>query len=233
LGGTVLGGGQSVGFRPMQVFVGDATGDGMAIELLEPWLPERNDFLARFVARRGEGPHHMTFKVAEIVGALREVESAGFRPVSVNLVNEGWKEAFLDPKDAPGVVVQLAQSSDSSDWGVPLPDDYPEVTVPPATLERVTHAVASLDVGLALFRDLLAGDELDKGEDAEGRWVDLAWPGPGRVRLIEPATPSSPLAAWIGDRPGRVHHLSFLVDGADPHEVAPEENEGVRLYVHA
>ena len=58
-------GGQSIGFRPMQVWVGTHDGDGMPVELLEPWAVDRNDFLARFVARHGAGPHHLTFKVAE------------------------------------------------------------------------------------------------------------------------------------------------------------------------
>ena len=62
LGGTVLFGGNSVGFRPMQLRLGDATG-GMNVELLEPWDVERNDFLERFVARHGAGAHHLTFKV--------------------------------------------------------------------------------------------------------------------------------------------------------------------------
>ena len=61
-------GGENVGFRSYQVRLGDAV-DGMTIELLEPWHPERFDFLERFVARHGAGPHHLTFKV---VGPRRD-----------------------------------------------------------------------------------------------------------------------------------------------------------------
>src|SRR6185503_4862643 len=107
--------------------------NGMTIELLEPADISENDFLRRFLDRNGPGPHHVTFKVADIVAALGQVEAAGYRPVSVNLDNPGWREAFLHPKDAPGIVVQLAQSDESGDWGMPLPAGYPEVTVPPAT----------------------------------------------------------------------------------------------------
>jgi catechol 2,3-dioxygenase-like lactoylglutathione lyase family enzyme len=229
LGGQWMGGGADPGFWSEQV----AYANGMKVEILEPLDVDQNDFLRRFLDRNGPGPHHLTFKVADIVAALEEVESAGYRPVSVNLDNPGWREAFLHPKDAPGVVVQLAQSDESGDWGVPLPDDYPAVTVPPATLERVTHAVASLDDALALFQDLLSGEPIGRGADEAGRWVDLAWPGPGRVRLIEPASPTSPLAAWIGDRAGRVHHLEFTVASErGAREVAPDDNEGVRLVLH-
>ena len=229
LGGTWVGGGLDPGFWSEQV----AFANGMKVEILEPADVEQNDFLRRFLDRNGPGPHHLTFKVTDIVAALREVEAAGYRPVNVHLENDGWKEAFLHPKDAPGVVVQLAQSSESGDWGVPVPDGYPTSTREPATLERVTHAVASLDVGLALLADLLAGEEIGRGDDEAGRWVDLAWRGPGRVRLIEPTTPSSPIATWIGDRAGRVHHLAFELPGAGPlHEVSPEANLGVRLLIH-
>jgi len=224
LGGQWVGGGADPGFWSEQV----SFANGMKVELLEPLDVEQNDFLRRFLDRNGPGPHHLTFKVKDIVGALELTEAAGYRPVSVNLANEHWKEAFLHPKDAPGVVVQLAQSSGEGDWGVPIPEGYPVASGAPATLARVTHAVATLDVGLVLFRDLLAGAELDRGEDEGGRWVDLGWPGPGRIRLVEPTSPSSPIASWIGDRAGRVHHLHFTGTGAR-RVVEPEDNNGVRL----
>lgn len=229
LGGEWVGGGADPGFWSEQV----RFANGMKVELLEPLNVEENDFLRRFLDRNGPGPHHLTYKVTDIVGALALVEEAGYRPVSVNLENEHWKEAFLHPKDAPGVVVQLAQSSGDGDWGVPIPDGYPAPAGEIATLERVTHAVASLDVGLRLFRELLAGEETDRGADEGARWIELGWPGPGRVRLVEPTTPTSPLASWIGERAGRVHHLAFSLPGAaDQREITPEENHGVRLVIN-
>ena len=110
LGGTVIFGGQSYGFRPMQVWLGTPEGDGMPVELLEPWATERNDFLARFVARLGPGPHHLTFKVTDLAAALELVQEAGFHPVNVNVSDPSWKEAFLLPAEAHGTVVQLAES---------------------------------------------------------------------------------------------------------------------------
>jgi catechol 2,3-dioxygenase-like lactoylglutathione lyase family enzyme len=229
LGGTWLGGMAESGFSWAQVLYAN----GMRLEMLEPYEAEHNDFLRRFLDRSGPGPHHLTFKVHDLGSALSHAEAAGYRPVGVNVANPQWREAFLHPKDAPGVVVQLAQSDESGDWGVPLPDGYPSVTVAPATLERVTHAVASLDDGLRLFRDLLAGEELGHDADEAGRWIDLGWRGPDSetcIRLVEPSSPSSPIAAWIGDRPGRVHHLAFTVDGEPGRrEITPEDNLGVRL----
>jgi hypothetical protein len=234
-----VGGGGTPGFWSAQV----QFANGMKVEVLEPYLVEQNDFLRRFLDRNGPGPHHLTFKVKDIVGAIATAEDAGYRPVGVNLANDFWKEAFLHPKDAPGVVVQLAQQAEGGDWGKdPTPDWFPERRVDePAALVHVAHAVADLDVGLRLFAGLLSGATANEGEADGIRWIDLAWPGPGRVRLLH----GHPLAEWLGDRAGRVHHLAFAV--ADPgdvpgaegradgpvFEVPPAANHGVRLRLAA
>jgi methylmalonyl-CoA/ethylmalonyl-CoA epimerase len=234
-----VGGGGTPGFWSAQV----QFANGMKVEVLEPYLVEQNDFLRRFLDRNGPGPHHLTFKVKDIVGAIALAEAAGYQPVGVNLANDFWKEAFLHPKDAPGVVVQLAQQAEGGDWGKdPTPEWFPDRRVDEqATLVHVAHAVADLDEGLRLFAGLLGGTVTGHGE-AEGiGWTDLAWPGPGRVRLLH----GDPLADWLGDRAGRVHHLAFAV--ADPagvpgvdvpgagavHEVPPAANHGVRLRLAA
>ena len=229
-----VGGGGTPGFWSAQV----QFANGMKVEVLEPYLVEQNDFLRRFLDRNGPGPHHLTFKVKDIVGAIALAEDAGYRPVGVNLANDFWKEAFLHPKDAPGVVVQLAQQADGGDWGKdPTPDWFPDRRVDePATLVHVAHALADLDEGLRLFAGLLAGTVTAEGKAGGVAWTDLAWPGPGRVRLLH----GDPLTDWLGDRAGRVHHLAFAVDdpagvpGVEGHappvyEVPPEANHGVRL----
>src|SRR6185295_10809258 len=83
LGGRVIFGGQAIGFRPMQVWLGTDGGDGMPVELLEPWAVDKNDFLARFVARHDAGPHHLTFKVPALAAALERVRATGFHPVNI------------------------------------------------------------------------------------------------------------------------------------------------------
>lgn len=233
LGGRWLAGGATAGFASAQVVYAN----GMKVEVLEPHQVESNDFLRRFLDRRGPGPHHMTFKVRSLADALAVTESAGYRPINVDLRDPMWKEAFIHPKDAPGVVVQLAQSQ--GEWASPPPADFPAPAREPAELVHVTHAVADLTEGLRLFRDLLAGQERAEGRDDTGRWIDLAWPGPGRVRLLQPAAGSA-VAAWVGDGAGRVHHLAFAAE--DPasipgarqsrdglFEVDPDANLGVRL----
>ena len=238
LAGAWVSGGESIGFHAAQL----SYANDMKVEVLEPHLVEQNDFLRRFLDANGPGAHHLTFKVPDIEAALRAAESAGLSPVGVDLRDPQWQEAFLHPKQAHGVVVQLAQSQGT--WESPPPPDLPApVTDAPGTLDHVTHAVASLDEAAALFRDLLGGAEVGAGSLEGGRFLDLAWAGGGTVRLVAALADGdagSPWTAWLDGRRGRVHHLAFTV--ADPSQVPdaaladdgtwvvdPERNLGVRL----
>lgn len=194
LGGTVIFGGQSIGFRPMQVWVGTADGDGMPVELLEPWAVDRNDFLARFVARHGAGPHHLTFKVADLAAALARVHSAGFHPVNVDVSDPSWKEAFLMPREAHGTVVQLAESHGYPETRAGLlahvaengPNEQPRwwsdpspAEGKPARLRRVVLRTPDLPAAVDFFAGMLEGDV----ERESDRRVDLVWPRGARIGL--------------------------------------------------
>ncbi|MCZ7535300.1 MAG: VOC family protein [Acidimicrobiia bacterium] len=213
LGGTITSGGQTVGFRPVQVWIGDSTGEGMTVELIEPWDVEHNDFLARFLAAKGAGPHHLTFKVPDLVAALDRVREAGYTPVQVDLSEPEWREAFLMPREAHGTVVQLAQPGEIfADRAAMLariasngPRQHPRWWhkpavngAPPSYLRRVVLATASLPSGLGFFGALLGGHE---GASGDG-WVELAWPGGARLRLEE-----------RHDRPPGIDRLE--IDGVD------------------
>jgi len=82
------------------------------VELLEP-LGE--GFLSRFLAKRGEGLHHMTFKTEDIRAAITHVEGLGYELVDVSLDDPDWKEAFMRPSRSHGTLIQLAQPSGSDD----------------------------------------------------------------------------------------------------------------------
>jgi methylmalonyl-CoA/ethylmalonyl-CoA epimerase len=184
LGSQVLFGGLNYGFRAMQLDCGD-----LRVELLEPHNIEQNDFLERFLVRNGEGPHHLTFKTDDIVGLLARIEAADIRPVGVNLDNPWWREAFIHPKDAWGTVVQVAQSDFSPDvldreereygpgrWW----DDPPEPTgAHRAILRRVVLTTEEFQRTLALYADILGGERAGWDEG----FVELAWPGGGRIRI--------------------------------------------------
>jgi methylmalonyl-CoA/ethylmalonyl-CoA epimerase len=194
MGGRVIFGGQAVGFRPMQVWLGDDHGDGMPVELLEPWDVDRNDFLARFLQRHGAGPHHLTCKVPDLLAAIERLRSAGFHPVQIDLRDPDWKEAFLMPREAHGTVVQLAETHGHPDTRAELlahvaqhgPNMHPRWWVDPepaagprCTLRRVVLRTPALASAVGFFAGLLQGDV--EGETATS--ADVVWPGGSRIRL--------------------------------------------------
>jgi methylmalonyl-CoA/ethylmalonyl-CoA epimerase len=79
------------------------------IELLEATNEE--SAIAKHIARRGEGIHHIAFEVDDIEAHMKRLEGEGFR-----LLNEKPKRgadnklvAFVHPKDCNGVLVELCQ----------------------------------------------------------------------------------------------------------------------------
>ncbi len=217
LGAAWSSGGPGAGFAPAQLrFANDAR-----IELLMPYDVGANDFLARFLTSSGPGPHHLTFKVADLSAAIDQARRSGWEPIGIDLSQPDWMEAFIHPRQATGVVVQLAQAP--APWTNPAPDDYPRGgrsrsdgsgPVAPASLVGVTHVVADAAPATRLFLDLLGGETVAEGRARGQRWVDVSWGGPLGLRLIAPdsTVARGPLGEWLGGRPGRVHHLELDVE---------------------
>ncbi|WP_456366005.1 methylmalonyl-CoA epimerase [Thermococcus sp.] len=81
------------------------------IELLEPTAEDSP--IAKFIAKRGEGIHHIALGVDNIEEHLRELKERGYR-----LIDEkprtgagGAKIAFVHPKAVTGVLLELCQRS--------------------------------------------------------------------------------------------------------------------------
>jgi methylmalonyl-CoA/ethylmalonyl-CoA epimerase len=188
LGGTWAYGGDSPGFWWGQLeFVA-----GPKIELLTPTGGPDAAFLDRFLAARGAGPHHFNFLVTDIEGALARIKAFGIEPVGVSLADPGWREAFLHPRDAHGIVIQVAQQAGPPAPSAP-PRELPEPG-PSARLDLIEHHVGDLDGAVRLFRDVLDGQL----EAADAGTAELTWPGGKRVKLVR--QDGLPLA-------GAVHHI--------------------------
>ncbi len=85
-----------------------STGDAK-IELLE--ATNENSPIAKFIAKKGEGIHHIAFEVENIEAEMRRLAALGFE-----LLNETPKNGadnklvcFLHPKTTNGVLVELCQ----------------------------------------------------------------------------------------------------------------------------
>jgi methylmalonyl-CoA/ethylmalonyl-CoA epimerase len=85
---------------------------GVHIELLEPTAPDSS--IAKAIASRGEGIHHVAFATDDVAAQLKVAKDAG-----VKLINEspvpgagGKQVAFLHPKSMRGVLTELCSGGD-------------------------------------------------------------------------------------------------------------------------
>ncbi|HEX8252593.1 MAG TPA: methylmalonyl-CoA epimerase [Thermoanaerobaculia bacterium] len=79
------------------------------LELLEPTSPDSP--IAKFIEKRGEGIHHICFRVDDIEAHLERLKAEGYR-----LINEapvpgahGCRVAFLHPAAGNGVLIELSE----------------------------------------------------------------------------------------------------------------------------
>jgi methylmalonyl-CoA epimerase len=83
--------------------------NGSRIEIVSP-ASDRKGFVLKFLERRGEGMHHMTYITDDIQADVNVFRDQGFRVVDEDNSWPHWQEAFLHPRTAHGVLIQLAQS---------------------------------------------------------------------------------------------------------------------------
>jgi len=86
-------------------------GEQGMVELISSSDP--GNFINRFIEKRGEGLHHVTLQVEDLEEAVRFLESKGVKVVDVNMENPLWKEAYISPRSAFGVLIQLAEFDES------------------------------------------------------------------------------------------------------------------------
>ncbi len=79
------------------------------IELLEP--TSEDSTIAKFIANRGEGIHHIAFATDNVVDALADAANNGIRLIDAapRKGAEGLNIAFLHPKSTCGVLTELCE----------------------------------------------------------------------------------------------------------------------------
>ncbi|OGK81770.1 MAG: hypothetical protein A2X52_14550 [Candidatus Rokubacteria bacterium GWC2_70_16] len=167
--------------------------DGGRIEVLEP--RGADGFLHRFLAQRGPGIHHVTFKVPSLPEARARAESHGYEIVGYNDSNPEWAEAFLHPRQAMGIVVQFAQQSGR---GVPRhwqPPAGPAHPPPPVAITGLRLRARSRERARRQWEAVCLGRCT---EGARGG-LYFHWPGsPMRLAVeIDPAGEEGPLCIEI------------------------------------
>jgi methylmalonyl-CoA/ethylmalonyl-CoA epimerase len=79
------------------------------IELIRPTDPDGP--IARYLAKRGEGVHHVAYAVSDLRASLNELEAAGIRLIDAapRIGAHGWRIAFVHPESCAGVLTELVE----------------------------------------------------------------------------------------------------------------------------
>jgi methylmalonyl-CoA epimerase len=82
------------------------------LELLEP--TSEQSAIAQFIAKRGEGLHHVSLRVPDLTTAVERLKKTGVRLVSdqIKIGAGGHRYIFVHPSSAGGVLLELVESKD-------------------------------------------------------------------------------------------------------------------------
>jgi methylmalonyl-CoA/ethylmalonyl-CoA epimerase len=173
---------------------------GARIEAIAP-NDSPTSFMKRFVEMRGQGVHHITFKVSDIYAARDEATAMGYQVTGFSDEYEAWKELFLHPKSAHGVVIQIAQSDPNvpdaawnRDFAFPPYTGSLEVPGEPADLLGLRMTVNASKHASRLFGELLGGVVSDQESRPIYQWAD----SPLRVAIeVNAEAPEGPAAIEV------------------------------------
>jgi methylmalonyl-CoA/ethylmalonyl-CoA epimerase len=104
-------------------------GDLTRLEIISP--NGGGKFLENFLSEREGGVHHITLETPDIRKAKEHLERKSIPFFGYSEVNEEWKELFIHPKDAYGVLIQVAEFK-PEDWlsnSVNFPKEGPRWSV--------------------------------------------------------------------------------------------------------
>jgi methylmalonyl-CoA epimerase len=178
------------------------------IELLEP--ANLTGGVARFLERRGEGPHHICLETPDITAALAQARAANLplidqapRPGLVGLIG------FLHPKACHGLLVELAQPP-----GHPAVPESPHRGVQAVGIDTVYVAVKEAEAAGATLARNFGGRLTPAQDDArlEARRVSVGI-GQSRITVLSPSNPSGPsgIARFLADRGEGLYGLGLRV----------------------
>ncbi len=92
--------------RVVMVPVGDTR-----LELLE--ATSEDSAIAKFIAKRGQGLHHVCLRVPDLLTAVQKLKADGVRLISDEIKTGagGHRYVFVHPQSSGGVLLELVESS--------------------------------------------------------------------------------------------------------------------------
>jgi methylmalonyl-CoA/ethylmalonyl-CoA epimerase len=96
-------------FEPQKIKIAILHAGETKIELLEPI--DKEAAVAKFLEKKGEGIHHIAFKVRGIEDMLQKLKTKGITLIDEKPREgaEGGKIAFLHPKSTRNVLIELCE----------------------------------------------------------------------------------------------------------------------------
>ncbi len=81
--------------------------EGSEVELVQPTTGDSG--IAKYLAKRGPGMHHLCLEVDDVQGMLAQLKARGVRLISEEprVAADGRKYAFVHPESTGGVLVEL------------------------------------------------------------------------------------------------------------------------------
>jgi methylmalonyl-CoA/ethylmalonyl-CoA epimerase len=83
--------------------------------------------------------------------------------------------------------------------------------MPSFEFDHVAVALHSIKPALKLYREALSGEYLMGADQGDWRWLQLRWPGGGKVELLEPLGDGF-LTKFLDSRGEGLHHVTFKTD---------------------
>jgi len=82
---------------------------GSEVELVMPTTDDSG--IAKYLAKRGPGMHHICLEVDDIIGMLAQLKAKNVRLINEEprLASDGKQYAFIHPESTGGVLVELYQ----------------------------------------------------------------------------------------------------------------------------
>lgn len=84
---------------------------GKKVELVAAITPGEGG-VGRYIAKNGEGFHHLSISVENLDQAIEYFESKGLRVLSPNKENPKWKHFYLHPHDTHGAMIQVFEENE-------------------------------------------------------------------------------------------------------------------------
>ena len=198
---------------------------GSEIELLEPLTADSG--VGRFLAKRGEGLHHLCFKTADVASDLAALKSKGV-PLIDGAPRPGLagRIAFLNPKACHGVLVELATPEG--------PESKPDS---PVRFKRLVIGCQSPQETAKTYQNLFGLPEVEVNG---GPRTMLGWAGGSTLLLVRVSEVGGmegmvALSMVAPDMPPLIRRLekagAAMLIGAGEITVEPQSSHGVHLHI--